>query len=368
MTPSAPIPARRSVRRRTWSAVTPREPSRSGTSTKSFSVPWPLVKCSPPVSIISPIVAHGTAWRRAETLELSAGADDVERALDQVRVVIPQPVDARVGAEPRLLAPGEPAGRGDRVLDRLLGAEGAVEVCKRLAVAESPARCSALTQAGRVQTTHLFEQARVPHLMNPGIDTCVELRPRDQQAYRDGGQQVLPGRQGGREGPPGELDDLEGPYDAPLVPRLNRLRCNRIRPVQARMHGRGSLHRELTLQPGTNRRVGRRDVEAVENCADVQARTAHHDWPVPAGADACDVQACFSLVCRNAGFLLDVQDIELMVGDPPARFEGHLGGADVHAPIELQGVGVHDLATQSLGKGKSEIRLAARCRPHDRDD
>src|SRR5450631_1620891 len=257
MTPSAPIPARRSVRRRTWSAVTPREPSRSGTSTKSFSVPWPLVKCSPPESIISPIVAHGTAWRRAETLELSAGADDVE-------------------------------------------------VCKRLAVAESPARCSALTQAGRVQTTHLFEQARVPHLMNPGIDTCVELRPRDQQADRDGGQQVLPGRQGGREGPPCELDDLEGPYDAPLVPRLNRLRCNRIRPVQARMHGRGSLHRELTLQPGTNRRVGRRDVEAVENCADVQARTAHPVWPVPAGADACDV---------------------------PARFEGHRGGAEVHGPI-----------------------------------
>jgi hypothetical protein len=89
---------------------------------------------------------------------------------------------------------------------------------------------------------------------------------------------------------------------------------------------------------------------------------------VPAGADACDVQACFSLVCRNAGFLLDVQDIKLMVGDPPARFEGHLGCADVHAAIELQGVGVHDLAIQSLSKGKSEIRLAARRRPHDRDD
>src|SRR5674476_373494 len=153
MTPSAPIPARRSVRRLTWSALRSREPLRSATSTKSFSVPWPLVKCNSPVSVISPIVAHTTASRRA---------DDVERTVGQLRVVIPEPVDARIRTEPRPLAPGQPAGRDDRVLDGLLGTEEAVEVCQSLAVAESPGCGPALTQSGRVQVPYLIEQACLP--------------------------------------------------------------------------------------------------------------------------------------------------------------------------------------------------------------
>src|SRR5665647_2542872 len=123
MRPSAPIPARRSVRRRTSSAVTSREPSRSATSTKSFSVPWPLVKCSTPVSVISPIVAHPTAPRRVRPHR----GYDVQRPVGHLRVVIPEPVDARIRSEPRLLPPGKPAGRRDRVLDGLLDTEEAIE-------------------------------------------------------------------------------------------------------------------------------------------------------------------------------------------------------------------------------------------------
>src|SRR3954447_1271756 len=44
MTPSPPIPARRSHSRATCSALSSCLPLASGMSTKSFSVPWPLTK------------------------------------------------------------------------------------------------------------------------------------------------------------------------------------------------------------------------------------------------------------------------------------------------------------------------------------
>src|SRR5665647_914143 len=188
MRPSAPIPARRSVRRRTSSAVTSREPSRSATSTKSFSVPWPLVKCSTPGSVISPIVAHPTAPRRVRPHR----GYDVQRPVGHLRVVIPEPVDARIRSEPRLLPPGKPAGRRDRVLDGLLDTEEAIQVRQRLAVAESLRCRPTLSQTGRVQTAYLLEQACVPHLVNSSRNARIEIWPGDTQPNRDGGQLVLP--------------------------------------------------------------------------------------------------------------------------------------------------------------------------------
>src|SRR5450759_3237353 len=150
ITPSPPIPARLSARSRTCSAVTSWVPSRSATSTKSFSVPWPLVNVSAPLSVIPHSVPH-------------TRADDVEGAADQRRVVARQPVDPRVRPEPRLLPPREPAGRCDGVRDGLLGREQTVQVRQRLAVAECFACSPALPQTGRVQPAHLVEQARAPH-------------------------------------------------------------------------------------------------------------------------------------------------------------------------------------------------------------
>src|SRR5665809_140234 len=51
--------------------------------------------------------------------------------------------------------------------------------------------------------------------------------------------------------------------------------------------------------------------------------------------DTGKVQPGLSLVCRDAGFIANVQHVELMVGDPPAFLERDLGGADIHAAIEL---------------------------------
>ena len=55
-------------------------------------------------------------------------------------------------------------------------------------------------------------------------------------------------------------------------------------------------------------------------------------------------------------------------GTPAALLGRELGGADVHAPVELHGVGVDHLAAEALGEGDAQVGLARRGRADDGDD
>jgi hypothetical protein len=140
-----------------------------------------------------------------------------------------------------------------------------------------------------------------------------------------------------------------------------------IHPLQPRIQGLDALRCQLILQPGTHRRVGRRDIKTIERGADIETRATNQDRLVSAGPNAAHVQTGLQLVCRDAGLLTNVQDVELMVGDSPALLDRGLGGADVHAAVELHGIGVDDLAVQLLSEGEGKIRLAAGRRPNDRN-
>src|SRR5689334_21264675 len=109
-TPSAPRPARRSHRRCTSSGVSSREPSGSGSSTKSFSVPCPFRKRT-----LSPYGGEGLG--------------------EQVGLGV-EPGDAGVAAEPGALALHEPVRRGHGLRLRRLLAEHPVELRERLLVAQ----------------------------------------------------------------------------------------------------------------------------------------------------------------------------------------------------------------------------------------
>ncbi len=74
------------------------------------------------------------------------------------------------------------------------------------------------------------------------------------------------------------------------------------------------------------------------------------------------------MVCRYPGLVGDVQHIDLVVGDAAALRRGQFGGADVHPPIQLRGIGVDDLATQLGRHQKAEVTLAAGRRPDDGHD
>ena len=57
-----------------------------------------------------------------------------------------------------------------------------------------------------------------------------------------------------------------------------------------------------------------------------------------------------------------------MVRDAAALGAGQLGGADVHAAVDLHRVGVDDLAAEPLGEVERQAGLAGRGRPDDGDD
>ena len=167
---------------------------------------------------------------------------------------------------------------------------------------------------------------------------------------------------------PGELDHLEGTNDTPPVVGLDDLCRNRIRLLESREQDPWAHLCELILEPGTHHRVGRGDLEMVERCTDIQSRAAHQDRPAPARSDIGEVQPGFPLVCRHVGLVAQVKHVKLMVGDATAFLERELGGADVHAAIQLHRIGIDDLAVESLGQVQSQIRLATCGWPHDRDD
>ena len=57
-----------------------------------------------------------------------------------------------------------------------------------------------------------------------------------------------------------------------------------------------------------------------------------------------------------------------MVRHSPALGLRDLGGADVHAAVELHGVGVDDLAAEFQGELDGEVGLSGAGRPDDGDD
>src|ERR1700760_1902055 len=127
-TPSAPRPRRRWQRART--AGGPSRPSGSGSSTKSFSVPWPSTNS---MAITPP--APSLRTRRGLTRQ----GDDVVDERGRRRVEPPHP---RVPAEPGALPAHEAAGRdddpatglGERIRVRLGAVLGAREHLEELPV------------------------------------------------------------------------------------------------------------------------------------------------------------------------------------------------------------------------------------------
>ena len=97
----------------------------------------------------------------------------------------------------------------------------------------------------------------------------------------------------------------------------------------------------------------------------VEHGAAHDDRYRAAGRNRFDVRRGGALITGDGRGLGDIKDVELMMRDATARFDGQLGGADVHAAIELHRVGVHDLRTDLTAepsdpfcKVERQLRLA----------
>src|ERR1700758_1601262 len=124
---------------------------------------------------------------------------------------------------------------------------------------------------------------------------------------------------------------------------------------------------ESLFQPSADRGVrgGKRPV--VEQRLDVEHRTADDHGHRAAPNDRLDARCRAALVARDGSGLGDIQDVQLVVGDATALFDGQLRGADVHAAVELHRVCVHDLAANSFRDCERQLGLARACGPDDRD-
>src|SRR5262245_60134528 len=192
--------------------------------------------------------------------------DRRERLVEQLRVVVPDPDDARVLAEPRVLAAREPPGRLGGALARLLLGELTAELGDDLAVADGPRRGATLGQAVVEEVAHLLDEAAGEHGVHSDRDALVERLAVDVDTDLDRARVgVLEEGETGAERLAGQLDDLEGADDAAAVlgqDLLGRLGVALAQQVVERLRAAG---RQLALPPGANRLVGARELEPVED-------------------------------------------------------------------------------------------------------
>src|SRR5690606_40477898 len=105
------------------------------------------------------------------------------------------------------------------------------------------------------------------------------------------------------------------------------------------VQGERAVFGEFGLQAGAHLRVGAGEVEFVQGGAHVQAGAADQDGDAARGAEVVDDRAGHALVVGRVRGLGDVPDVEQVVGDAAPLVGGELGGTDVHAPVQLHGVG-----------------------------
>ena len=155
-------------------------------------------------------------------------------------------------------------------------------------------------------------------------------------------------------GPPGQLDDLERAHDPATVGRQDRRGSLRVDGRQARVQGRRSELVQLGVQagpgsggdsPGNSR--------SIQRAPQVEPRSTDEDRQPPARVDRPRSPSgptsgtrppppTWRSARRRAG------------GAGPRRARHRqLGGADVHAGVELHRVGVDDLAAQAAGPAGS---------------
>src|SRR5271154_3775200 len=151
-TPSAPRPRCRSHNAATAAGISVSVASRSGSTTKSFWVPWPFVK-----STCSGYVPPG--------LQRGVGVTGSGRI---------EPVDPVVAAKPGPLPSYIAAGADERRLPGGVAITSRVEVGEHLRVAQRPRRGDAVAQPAVQQRDHLVDQPVREHVLGSPGQSFVE--------------------------------------------------------------------------------------------------------------------------------------------------------------------------------------------------
>src|SRR5918994_2669337 len=166
--PSAPIPNRRSHRRRARSSPSSNRPATSSSRTKSLPVPWYFQNRS---SSIRGLPGRPRQVRR-DVLD------------ERLRPGLPglEPADPGVPPEEGELPARERPRALHRAHDRLVERDLAGEVAGQLSVPDGLGRREPGTEPALEEGTHLVEPAAFEHLGDPGLDPRSERRTGDRDA------------------------------------------------------------------------------------------------------------------------------------------------------------------------------------------
>jgi len=279
-----------------------------------------------------------------------------------------EPVDAGVAAEPGLLAAGEALGGPDRLRAGLVQGELAVQVAEHLGVAEGPAGRLALAQADGGQAADLGLESGLPHAIDTGRDPLVQVRAGQREADLDRRASLAIGRHGGGKGAAGDLDHLQGTHDAAAVAGQDRVGRGRVERSQPGVQRGRAGPVQLVFEPVADTLVRSGKIKIFQSGPDVQAGAADQHRQAAAGDDVVDHGAGQMLVVGHVGGPGHRPDVEQVMRDALAGGRGLLGGADVHALVELHGVGVHHLAAEGAGQAGAEPGLAGGGRADHGDD
>jgi hypothetical protein len=208
----------------------------------------------------------------------------------------------------------------------------------------------------------------LPHPVDPGGDPQVKLGAGQGQAELDGRAVLLVGRHGRGERAPGDLDHLQGADDPAAVTRQDRAGRGRVESGQPGVQGRGAQAGKLILESSAGNRVRSGKIQVVERGPDIQTGAADQDGHPAAGHDLVDRGPGELGVVGHVRGLGHRPDVEQVMRDAQPGGFWLLGGADVHALVELHRVGVHDLAAEGAGQLDGQPGLPGGSRPHHGDD
>ena len=148
------------------------------------------------------------------------------------------------------------------------------------------------------------------------------------------------------------------------VRRLHPRRADRVEHDEPGVQvGRcGATLVQLRLERGRHLGEAARDLEVVDDGAQVEPRATDEQRVMPAPGDAVQRLACRPLELGHREVLVRIDQVEEMVRHGSPRLGPGLGRPDVHAAVDAHGVDRDDLAV-APAQGQRRARPAISPRP-----
>src|SRR4029450_8256179 len=260
MTPSAPMPNRRSHSTATSSEDSARSPSRSSSMTKSLPVPWYFqTRSSVTMEVPRQLVHH----------------------VDRAALAGGEPPDAGVSSEPDHLASGQFPRPPHRLSGCLRKRQLTPEVSSEFSVPDGPTSGQPSEQTLVEELPHLVDQAGIDHrvdarLDTPSQDVAWNVDPRGPNAFV---WVALPPGRVARERAPGDRGHLECPDGPSDIGRLDAGGGGRIELLQAAMQAIRSENLGLGQKLLAGVRIGCGELELIDDRPEGHARAPEPQTP-----------------------------------------------------------------------------------------